>query len=143
MKIYFAGAIRGGRDDADLYFQIIKYIGNYGEVLTEHVGSPELRGTGEICLTDMDIFQRDRDWLRSADVVVAEVSTPSLGVGYELGIAEKLKKPILCIYRTQEGNRLSAMVNGNKKFTCYEYQKVEEVKFCIRNYFDKLISGLK
>ena len=55
MKIYFAGAIRGGRNDASRYFQIIKYIGYYGEVLTEHVGSPELRGIGEICLTDMDI----------------------------------------------------------------------------------------
>lgn len=61
MKIYFAGAIRGGREDADLYFKLIKHIQNYGEVLTEHVGSSELNGDGELTRLDIDIFNRDVD----------------------------------------------------------------------------------
>jgi nucleoside 2-deoxyribosyltransferase len=55
-------------------------------------------------------------WLRSSDVVVAECSSVSLGVGYELGQAEALGKPVLILYRSalrQEGARLSAMLTGN------------------------------
>jgi hypothetical protein len=67
-------------------------------------------------------------------VVVAEVSTPSLGVGYELGIAEKLKIPVLCLYRPITGKRLSAMINGNEKFQCQAYQGFDGVKTHINNF---------
>ena len=134
MKIYFAGAIRGGREDAKFYFNIIHYLEKFGAVLTEHVGSAKLSEKGEISQTDNDIFQRDLNWLQSADVVVAEVSTPSLGVGYELGIAEKLKIPVLCLYRPIKGKRLSAMINGNEKFQCRAYQGLDEAKTHINNF---------
>ena len=134
MKIYFAGAIRGGREDAEFYFNIIHYLEKFGVVLTEHVGNTELSEKGEVSRTDNDIFQRDLNWLQSADVVVAEVSTPSLGVGYELGIAEKLKIPILCLYRPIKGKRLSAMINGNEKFQCQAYQGFDEAKTHINNF---------
>ena len=39
-KIYFAGSIRGGRQDADLYLRIVEQLKAYGTVLTEHVASP-------------------------------------------------------------------------------------------------------
>ena len=134
MKIYFAGAIRGGREDSEFYFNIIHYLEKFGVVLTEHVGSTELSEKGEVSRTDNDIFQRDLSWLQSADVVVAEVSTPSLGVGYELGIAEKLKIPVLCLYRPITGKRLSAMINGNEKFQCQAYQGFDEAKTHINNF---------
>ena len=134
MKIYFAGAIRGGREDVEFYFNIIHYLEKFGVVLTEHVGNTELSEKGEISRTDNDIFQRDLSWLQSADVVVAEVGTPSLGVGYELGIAEKLKIPILCLYRPIKGKRLSAMINGNEKFQCQAYQGFDEAKTHINNF---------
>ena len=73
--------------------------------------------------------------MQSADAVVAEVSTPSLGVGYELGIAEKLKIPVLCLYRPIKGKRLSAMINGNEKFQCQSCQGLDEAKTHINNFF--------
>ena len=134
MKIYFAGAIRGGREDVEFYFNIIHYLEQFGVVLTEHVGSTELSEKGEISQTDNDIFQRDLSWLQSADAVVAEVSTPSLGVGYELGIAEKLKIPVLCLYRPIKEKRLSAMVRGNQKFICAEYKTLDDAKVHIDKF---------
>ena len=47
MKIYFAGAIRGGREDAQLYKDIIAYLTEKGQVLTEHVGNMDLSWKGE------------------------------------------------------------------------------------------------
>ena len=95
MKVYFAGSIRGGRKDKEKYFELIEFLAEQAEVLTEHVGSKSLGNEGEKQLRDDLIYQRDLDWLCSADAVVAEVSTPSLGVGYEIGVAEKTGKPIL------------------------------------------------
>jgi len=42
MKVYFAGSIRAGRDDAAIYETMIVWLKSFGEVLTEHVGSPAL-----------------------------------------------------------------------------------------------------
>ena len=138
MKIYFAGAIRGGREDAQLYENIIAYLGEKGQVLTEHVGSLSLDNKGEISRKDVDIYNRDVEWLQSADIVVAEVTTPSLGVGYELGIAEKLKTPYLCLYRTEKGKNLSAMIQGNTHFTCREYKNLIEAQQLIDDFIQSL-----
>ena len=46
-KIYFAGSIRAGRNDAELYSNIVKILKRYGTVLTEHVGNPNMKETGE------------------------------------------------------------------------------------------------
>ena len=121
MKIYFAGAIRGGREDAQLYEKLIAYLKEKGQVLTEHIGNTDLSWGGETSSKDEEIYNRDIKWLQSADIVVAEVTTPSLGVGYELGIAEKLNIPVLCLYRPDKGNRLSAMISGNAIFICRKY----------------------
>ncbi len=134
MKIYFAGAIRGGREDAQLYENIIAYLKDKGEVLTEHVGSTNLNWKGEISRKDEEIYNRDMEWLKSADIVIAEVTTPSLGVGYELGIAEKLNIPVLCLYRPNEGSRLSAMISGNAIFTCREYKAFIEAQKWIDDF---------
>jgi nucleoside 2-deoxyribosyltransferase len=86
---------------------------NHGQVLTEHIAF-------DVCekddTTDETIYQRDIDWLKSSDVVIAECSSASLGVGYELGFAEALNKPILCLYRwpRADGKKLSAMIAGNR-----------------------------
>jgi len=134
MKIYFAGAIRGGRDETDIYNNIITYLSSKAEVLTEHVGSSELMTIGETNRSDGEIFLRDMEWLQSADLVIAEVTTPSLGVGYELGIAEKLKIPVLCLYRPIKGKRLSAMISGNEKFNCQAYQTLDDAKVHINKF---------
>ena len=134
MKIYFAGAIRGGREDAQLYEKIIMYLEKKGQVLTEHVGRINLSSKGESSRKDEEIYKRDIKWLHSAEIVVAEVTTPSLGVGYELGIAEKLNIPVLCLYRSEEGKTLSAMVQGNTIFTCREYKVFKEVQKLIDDF---------
>jgi nucleoside 2-deoxyribosyltransferase len=103
-------------------------------VLTEHVGSSELTTIGETNRFDGEIFMRDMEWLQSADLVIAEVTTPSLGVGYELGIAEKLKIPVLCLYRPIKGKRLSAMISGNEKFNCQAYQTLDDAKVHINKF---------
>ncbi len=128
MKIYFAGSIRGGREDASLYAEIIEYLKNYGEVLTEHVGDPTLTHLGDDGPTDRFIHDRDLDWLLSADVVVAEVTAISMGVGYEIGRAVAAGKKMLCLFRPDTGKNLSAMIAGCPDLTLVEYHNLSEAK---------------
>jgi 2'-deoxynucleoside 5'-phosphate N-hydrolase len=134
MKIYFAGAIRGGRDDVALYFEIIELLGQYGQVLTEHIGNPELTGSGEID-DDKNIHDRDLAWLKDAEYLVAEVTTPSLGVGYEIGKATEWGKPTLCLFRPREARTLSAMVAGCPGVIVREYQGSEELREAFDDFF--------
>ncbi len=126
MTIYFAGSIRGGRGDQAVYEEIIDRLRRYGTVLTEHVGDVNLSLGGENA-ADCDIHDRDLDWLRSADVLVAEVTTPSLGVGYEIGRAVEWGKRVICLYRPADGKRLSGMIAGCNGVTVHEYALVGDV----------------
>jgi len=135
MKIYFAGSITGGRDDKDVYVQIIEHLKNHGEVLTEHIGNADLADDGESDKTDEFVYTRDTDWIRASDVIVAEVTMPSTGVGYELGLAEALGKNILCLHRSGSGRTLSRMISGNSYNTVRRYTTLDEAFGHIDTYF--------
>jgi len=134
MKIYFAGSIRGGRDGQRIYYQLIRGLQDYGQVLTEHVGDPDLTQWGDDGPTDQGIYERDMSWLAEAELMVAEVTVPSLGVGYEIGRAESLGMSVLCLYLEQDGRRLSAMISGNPRVTVKQYATVPEALVHIQRF---------
>lgn len=135
MKIYFAGSISGGREDQELYTLIIQELKKYGRVLTEHVADKAITALGEAALSAKEIYDRDVAWLTECDVMVAEVSTVSHGVGYEIGKAEGMDKAIFCLYRPVEGKRLSAMIAGNPNLIILEYQDFTDISRYIKEYF--------
>ena len=137
MKIYFAGSIRGGREDAALYLQIIDYLKSFGEVLTEHIGDPKLTELGDDGPTARYIHDRDLEWLQSADVLVAEVTTVSIGVGYEIGRAVESGKKVLCLFRPDSGKNLSAMIKGCPNLELANYRNLEEAKLAIEEFLKK------
>ena len=53
------------------------------EVLSEHVADPQLEKI-ESSMTEQEIFARDMDQLENSVCLIAEVSIPSIGVGYEV-----------------------------------------------------------
>ncbi|PLX82252.1 MAG: hypothetical protein C0617_14060 [Desulfuromonas sp.] len=128
MKVYFAGSIKGGRTYSRSYRLIVDAISRLGlEIFGAHVaqidpnhGEPGPR----------EVFKRDISWLRAADMVIAEVTQPSIGVGYEIAFALSLKKPVLCLYRKDvDIDLLSFMILGNA-----------EPNFNLRTYDDSSIN---
>lgn len=134
MRIYFAGSIRGGREDAALYLKIIEYLKTYGEVLTEHIGDPNLTSVGDDGPNDKYIHDRDLEWLQSSDVLVAEVTSVSMGVGYEIGRAVETGKKVLCLFRPESGKNLSAMIAGCPKLKLVNYKTLEDAKLAVDSY---------
>ena len=125
-KIYFAGSIRGGRVDAGLYQRIIAFIKQTDTVLTEHVGSLKLNLLEQGKDKDSLIYEQDTAWLRESDLVIAECTCPSLGVGYELAYAERFGK-LVHIFYDKTKTQLSAMLTGDSYFTIHPYEEPEEI----------------
>ncbi len=111
MHIYFAGAISGGRENLSVYRHIVARLKSLGHSIpTGHVADP-LVLERERSLNDQAIYQRDVTWICESRAMVAEVSTPSLGVGYEICCALGHDKPVLCLYR--KGLVISKLITGN------------------------------
>ena len=132
LKIYFCGSIRGGRDDQELYYQLIKFLQTKGEVLTVHIGDKDVAADHN--KTDREIYLRDMKWLEEADVVIAEVSTPSLGVGFEIAEALHQDKKILCLSQSKKHARLSALIAGCPDLPVLVYSKINEAENAVEDF---------
>ena len=126
MNIYFSCSITGGRQDQRIYALIVDHLLQQGHTIpTAELANPNiLIVESQICAEE--VFQRDIDWLDECDVVIAEVSTPSHGVGYEIAYALSKQKPVLCIYA--ENKRVSKMLLGNHQpgFQIHPYANPQE-----------------
>ncbi|HVT42967.1 MAG TPA: nucleoside 2-deoxyribosyltransferase [Thermoanaerobaculia bacterium] len=127
MDIYFSGSISGGREDAALYAEIVVFLREAGHaVVAGEVASAALHASGESG-SDQDIFERDLRWLGeialAGGVLVAEVSRPSLGVGYEIAAARyRFGIPVVCLYRDAHTRRCSAMIAGDPGIQLIRYR---------------------
>ena len=137
IKIYFCGSIRGGRELASTYEKIIRMLGVHAQVLTEHLGDDEAISGQDALLTDREIHDRDLEWVKESDMVVAEVTVPSLGVGYEIGRAVEYKKPVLCLFQQNPGKRLSAMIGGCPGVAVVHYKDPDELPEQLRQFINR------
>jgi nucleoside 2-deoxyribosyltransferase len=111
MNIYFACSITGGREFERIYQALVSALLRDGhEIPTAHLAETAVMDL-ESVVSPQDVYARDIEWILAADALVAEVSVPSHGVGYEVGVALGAHKPVLCLY--QEGRRISKMISGN------------------------------
>ncbi|MDB5160516.1 MAG: nucleoside 2-deoxyribosyltransferase [Candidatus Saccharibacteria bacterium] len=112
LKVYFACSIRGGGDTSS-YLTILEVIKSAGAEVLSEIFVHDAINFGGSPLPAEEIYARDIGMINNADIVIAEVTNPSLGVGYELAYAEKLERPILCLFMKDSEKKLSAMVTGN------------------------------
>ncbi|MGA7614960.1 MAG: nucleoside 2-deoxyribosyltransferase [Thermoanaerobaculia bacterium] len=128
VPIYFSASISGGRSDVPLYRRIVDHLSARGHrIYAEHVADASLRADGET-VTPEEIFRRDLDWIeevaKSGGALVAEVSMPSIGVGYEIAAARyRFGMPVVCLYRPAHTRRCSAMVSGDREITLLAYEE--------------------
>jgi len=138
MQVYFCGAIAGGRSDVAVYRHIVERLQASGHLVpTTHVADPDVLAR-ESAVPAPQVYQRDIDWIEQSDAVVAEVSTPSLGVGYEICYALHRGLPVLCLYR--RGLFVSKMITGNPapRLSIAEYASLEELDAHLDVFLDSL-----
>lgn len=136
-KIYFACSILGGGDTSH-YLGILEALKDAGAEVISEIFVHDALNLGGSPLPANEIYERDIEMIQEADAIVAEVSNPSLGVGYELGYAEALRKPTLLLFNADSGKRLSAMLAGNPNPQLQEYRKGEIPVGGIRSFLRTL-----
>ena len=110
-KIFLSGSIRGGRQLLKTYRLMCDFVKEAGaEVTSLHVADPELERL-EMEMTEEEIYIRDMNLLAESDALIAEVTVPSTGVGYEICRALMQGIPVLCLHRPEAV--VSAMILGN------------------------------
>lgn len=126
MNIYFACSITGGRKDEQVYQRLVAVLEEKGhQVPTALLASPDVMPL-EGVVVPKEVYARDVAWIKACDFLLAEVSTPSHGVGYEIGYALSQGKKVLCLHR--KGDRVSKMILGNPdpQLTVHEYETPEQ-----------------
>lgn len=135
MDVYFACSITGGRQEEKIYQLIVAELLNLGySVPTAHLSQSDVTEI-ENTADPRETYTRDINWIREAQALVAEVSTPSHGVGYEIAFALSLNKPVLCL--VHENKSVSKMISGNThpQLSLGIYKTPQEIQSLIHLFF--------
>ncbi len=141
MDVYFSCSLTGGRQDQPTYAAMVAHLQALGHcVLTAHLASTSAT-TADLDHAPEAVFDRDTAWLRECDAVIAEVSTPSHGVGFEIAYALERGKPVLCLAR--EGVRVSKMLTGIRHtgFEFREYGTLDEALERLKTFLEDPCRG--
>ncbi len=137
MNIYFACSITGGREYQPVYEAIVRALTADGhEIPTAHLADAGVMEQERV-IAPAAVYARDVAWIRAADALIAEVSVPSHGVGYEIGFALGLGKPVLCVHR--QGRAVSKMITGNPdpRLSVQAYENEEEAIQLVRRFLSE------
>jgi nucleoside 2-deoxyribosyltransferase len=133
MTIYLACTVRGDRGGVLAGRAICETLQRHGhEVLTTHLLADDVE-TAESRLTAGDVYRRDLDWLTRCDVLVAEASGSSYGVGFEvgyvLGRAHVSGQRVVLLYDASRRDKVSRLIAGNCDAACttFGYESIEEL----------------
>ncbi|MEA1907798.1 MAG: deoxyribonucleoside 5'-monophosphate N-glycosidase [Euryarchaeota archaeon] len=132
MKIFLAGAIRGGRHMQPVYRHIYDFLRNRGyNVLSWHVVDPG-SDEKEAKMSEQEIYRRDISLLKESGSLIAEVTVPSIGVGYEICRVLEAGLSVLCAHDTNAN--VSAMLLGNPN------RAIRVQEYCDMNRLEKILS---
>jgi hypothetical protein len=142
-KVYFACSITGGRDHAHVYQDIVDIMKAENlHVLSEAFADKTIKSATGVGMkkgmSATEIWAWDLDWIRQSDCIIAEVTQPSLGVGYEIAKAHVWNIPVLALYHTRPDHKLSSMIAGSPNVTVFEYQDITETASAIKGFIDSL-----
>ncbi len=139
MKVYFSASILGkNRNEKAEKWQnhIIQAIKNSGaEIFDINFKVKPKQLYEETEEQYVNVFKRNTEFIKNADLVVAEVSLTDSGVGYEISYALNLKKPVLALYNEDsiEPTAPPIAVGKNKLLTFKKY-KASDVEKIIAKY---------
>jgi len=134
MKIYFAFTIVGDRGFLEHARKIVEILESHGhEVLTKHFLRDDVYSVDRLVPAE-EVFHRDMKWIAQADMLIAEVSNSSFGIGYETAHVLGLGKKVLLFYNKGQDKKISLMAKGNTHPNCsvVSYASIEEVEDFIR-----------
>jgi nucleoside 2-deoxyribosyltransferase len=133
MRIYLACTVRGDRSGVDAGRAIARLLNDRGhDVLTTHLLADDV-DAAESALAEDAVYRRDLEWLSSCDLLVAEASGSSYGVGFEvgyvLGRASHTAQRVILVYDRARRAAVSRLIVGNCDAACdtFGYNSIDDL----------------
>lgn len=133
MNIYLACTVRGDRGGLAAVRVLAELLERRGHtVMTRHLLADDVE-TAEAALSEQDVFERDVRWLDAADLLIAEASGSSFGVGFEvgyvLGRSEHTRGRVVLLYDASRASHVSRLITGNTHAACttYRYRDADDM----------------
>jgi hypothetical protein len=122
VHIYLACTVRGDRGAVAALRSLVAALEHGGHtILTKHLLDDDV-DTAEAALSEAAVYARDIDWLESCDVLIADASGSSFGVGFEvgyvLGRSDRTDQRVLLLYHAERRDRISRLIAGNHHPRC-------------------------
>jgi hypothetical protein len=119
MKVYFTASEEGKSQYKEEHRLIVEMLKNLGAQVFNAI---EITAESESASENNKMYKKRAAALKKADFVVAEISYPSVSVGYEISNALTIAKPVLAL-RTK-GTRVNILESHpDEKFKLIEYEK--------------------
>jgi len=131
VRVFLATPIRGVAERQEIYRLMYTHLVEMGIEVEGAFWLSDERG-----LDDEEIYERDIAALERSDVLLAEVSSPSTGVGFEVAHALCRGIPVVCVH--ERGVRLSAMIAGCPEVHLYEYSTPDELCSLLKSALTRL-----
>jgi len=122
MQIYLACTVRGDRGAIAGLRSLVTALEAAGHtILTKHLLEDNVEGA-ESALTERAVYDRDIAWLEACDLLIADASGSSFGVGFEvgyvLGRSDRTDQRVALLYRADRRDRISRLIVGNAHPRC-------------------------
>jgi nucleoside 2-deoxyribosyltransferase len=122
VTIYLACTVRGDRGAIAALRSLVAALESAGHtILTKHLLEDEVEGA-ESALTERAVYERDIAWLEACDVLIADASGSSFGVGFEVGYvlarSDRTPQRVVLLYRADRRERISRLIVGNAHPRC-------------------------
>lgn len=140
LKVYFTASTSYDGEFHTQYKKILELLMKYKtEILSgEQIINDELL-IKDKNLSKKQIFNREKELIEKADLVVAEVSKPSHGVGGEIVYALTKDKPVLALMFENQDDRISPMIAGNPSENLFlENYHMEKLPFILKNFLEHI-----
>src|SRR5213592_809040 len=144
MRIYLACTVRGDRGGVHAGRAIFERLQQHGhEVLTTHLLADDVDAS-ESLLSEEEVYRRDIDWLSRCDMLIAEASGSSYGVGFEvgyvLGRAAQTGQRVVLLYDRARRAAISRLIMGACDAACrtFEYSSLAELATFIDTITDEM-----
>lgn len=93
LNVYFSASSSELESRKDLYMSILESIKSLGAELTYNWLNDKEK------LKPSKIFEKASEAIKSADVIIAEITYPSTGVGQQIGLALSWKIPVIALHQ--------------------------------------------
>lgn len=136
MIVYCAGAIKGDSSYRESYQEMVNIVKGEGHSALSEL-NPDFHYAFPLNVNQ--VFQRDIKWIEKSSAMIAEISGPSLGVGFEISYALYVREcPVLALYDS-EAEQVSAMITGCDSELLYikKYSDINELGEIIKSFLNQ------